>query len=101
MSPLMKNTPKIQEASSASLNPPCVPTVKMIATARILMPASVVRLSAGRAKMSASDQALCFMAGANSVFLGDVLLTTANPAVEEDRRLFADLGLQLQAAPNA
>jgi biotin synthase len=75
--------------------------VRTIATARILMPASFVRLSAGRASLSPEAQALCFMAGANSVFLGDVLLTTANPAVEVDRRLFADLGLQLQAAPNA
>jgi len=75
--------------------------VRTIATSRILMPASFVRLSAGRASLSPEAQALCFMAGANSVFLGDVLLTTANPAVEVDRRLFADLGLQLQAAPNA
>ena len=75
--------------------------VRTIATARLLMPKAFVRLSAGRASMSPEAQALCFMAGANSVFLGDVLLTTPNPAVEVDRRLFADLGLQLQAAPNA
>ena len=55
--------------------------VRTIATARILMPASFVRLSAGRASLSPEAQALCFMAGANSVFLGDVLLTTPNPAV--------------------
>src|SRR5205085_2301889 len=60
--------------------------VRTIATARIVMPASFVRLSAGRASLSPEAQALCFMAGANSVFLGDVLLTTANPAVEVDRR---------------
>jgi biotin synthase len=65
------------------------------------MPKSFVRLSAGRASLTLEAQALCFMAGANSVFLGDVLLTTPNPAVEVDRRLFADLGLQLQAVPNA
>jgi biotin synthase len=75
--------------------------VRSIATARILMPGSFVRLSAGRASLTPEAQALCFMAGANSVFLGDVLLTTANPAVEVDRRLFAELGLQLQAVPNA
>ena len=75
--------------------------VRTIATARMLMPKAFVRLSAGRASMSPEAQALCFMAGANSVFLGDVLLTTPNPAVEVDRRLFAELGLQLQAAPNA
>jgi biotin synthase len=60
-----------------------------------------VRLSAGRASLTPEAQTLCFMAGANSVFLGDVLLTTPNPAVEVDRRLFADLGLQLQAVHNA
>src|SRR5689334_14479433 len=75
--------------------------VRTIATARIVMPKAFVRLSAGRASLSPEAQALCFMAGANSVFLGDVLLTTANPAVDVDRRLFADLGLQLQMAPNA
>ena len=75
--------------------------MRTIATARIVMPASFVRLSAGRNSLSSESQALCFMAGANSVFLGDVLLTTPNPAVDVDRRLFAELGLQLQAAPNA
>ena len=74
---------------------------RMIATARILMPKAFVRLSAGRASLSPEAQALCFMDGDNSVFLGDVLLTTPNPAIEVDRRLFADLGLQLQAAPSA
>jgi len=75
--------------------------VRTIATARIMMPTSFVRLSAGRASLSPEAQTLCFMAGANSVFLGDVLLTTPNPAVDVDRRLFAELGLQLQAAPHA
>jgi biotin synthase len=75
--------------------------VRTIATARIVMPKAFVRLSAGRASLSPEAQALCFMAGANSVFLGDVLLTTPNPAVDVDRRLFADLGLQLQTAPHA
>ena len=53
--------------------------VRMIATARIIMPQTMVRLSAGRAEMSIAEQALCFMAGANSIFSGDKLLTTPNP----------------------
>lgn len=72
--------------------------VRMIATARILMPLSMVRLSAGRAEMSISDQALCFMAGANSIFAGDKLLTTPNPAFEEDHRMFQLLGLKARDA---
>ncbi len=67
--------------------------VRTIATARILMPASTVRLSAGRLGMSESDQALCFLAGANSIFAGDKLLTTPNPGVDRDRQLFDNLGL--------
>jgi biotin synthase len=73
--------------------------VRTIATARILMPLAFVRLSAGRMSLSPEAQALCFLAGANSVFLGDQLLTTPNPAADVDRRLFADLGLQLQETP--
>src|SRR4029077_20516427 len=57
--------------------------VRLIATARILMPASYVRLSAGRLSLSDEAQALCFMGGANSVFLGDRLLTTPNPAADD------------------
>jgi biotin synthase len=67
--------------------------VRMIATARILMPKSMVRLSAGRSSMSTSDQALCFMAGANSIFAGEKLLTTPNPSFEEDNAMFNMLGL--------
>jgi biotin synthase len=67
--------------------------VKMIATARILMPRAMVRLSAGRATMSVSDQALCFMAGANSIFTGEKLLTTPNPSFDEDKAMFDLLGL--------
>jgi biotin synthase len=67
--------------------------VKMIATARILMPKAMVRLSAGRATMSVSDQALCFMAGANSIFTGEKLLTTPNPSFDEDKAMFGLLGL--------
>ena len=67
--------------------------VRTIATARILMPTSMVRLSAGRLGMSESDQALCFLAGANSIFAGDKLLTTPNPGVDRDQVLFENLGL--------
>jgi len=67
--------------------------VRMIATARILMPKSVIRLSAGREGRSMSDQALCFMAGANSIFAGNKLLTTPNPSIDEDQILFNTLGL--------
>jgi len=68
--------------------------VRMIATARILMPATMVRLSAGRAEMSVAEQALCFMAGANSIFAGEKLLTTPNPSFDEDMRMFDMLGLK-------
>jgi biotin synthase len=67
--------------------------VRTIAVARLLMPHAQVRLSAGRGAMSDELQALCFLAGANSIFYGDKLLTTGNPDVERDRRLFARLGL--------
>ena len=67
--------------------------IRMIATARILMPATMVRLSAGRAEMSQAEQALCFMAGANSIFAGEKLLTTPNPSFEEDNLMFGLLGL--------
>ncbi len=67
--------------------------VRMIAVARIAMPASMVRLSAGRQEMSDETQALCFLAGANSIFSGDKLLTTANPEHERDMLLFDRLGL--------
>ena len=68
--------------------------VRMIAVARILMPASMVRLSAGRAEMSDELQALCFFAGANSIFYGEKLLTTGNPDVAHDQALFARLGIK-------
>jgi biotin synthase len=67
--------------------------VRMIATARILMPKAMVRLSAGRAEMSIAEQALCFMAGANSIFAGEKLLTTPNPSFDEDNAMFSLLGL--------
>jgi len=68
--------------------------VRTIAVARLIMPKSMIRLSAGRETMSDELQALCFSAGANSIFYGDTLLTTANPKVARDQALFARLGLQ-------
>jgi biotin synthase len=68
--------------------------VRIIAVARITMPKAIVRLSAGRSEMSEVVQALCFLAGANSIFYGDKLLTTGNPEVEQDKILFKKLGLQ-------
>jgi len=69
--------------------------VRTIAVARILMPASRVRLSAGRTGMSDEMQALCFLAGANSIFYGERLLTTDNPVADSDRQLFRRLGLRM------
>ena len=68
--------------------------VRMVATARMLMPRAMVRLSAGRTEMSLEAQALCFTAGANSIFSGDRLLTTPNPAEDQDRALLRDLGME-------
>lgn len=70
--------------------------VRTIATARLLMPKSVVRLTAGRTAMSDELQALCFFAGANSVFIGDMLLTEENPQRDKDHQLFDKLGLHAQ-----
>jgi biotin synthase len=70
--------------------------VRTIAVARLLMPASHVRLSAGREGMSDEVQALCFLAGANSIFYGEKLLTTGNPDVVRDQQLFARLGLMAE-----
>ncbi len=67
--------------------------VRMIGTARILMPKAIVRLSAGRNEMSVEEQALCFLAGANSIFSGEKLLTTPNPDFDADREMFELLGL--------
>ena len=72
--------------------------VRMIATARILMPRTMVRLSAGRNDMSIAEQALCFMAGANSIFAGDKLLTTPNPSFDDDNTMFQLLGLKPREA---
>ncbi len=72
--------------------------VRMIATARIVMPKSAVRLSAGRLALSVAEQAMCFMAGANSIFAGDKLLTTPNPEFNSDMQMFQVLGLTPKAA---
>ncbi|WP_304139751.1 biotin synthase BioB [Mesonia mobilis] len=70
--------------------------VRMVATTRIVMPETQVRLSAGRTDMSREGQAMCFFAGANSIFAGDKLLTTPNPDVTEDMVMFKELGLDVQ-----
>ena len=85
-------TPLADQHTTAELDP--FEFVRTIAVARIMMPASMVRLSAGRSSMSDELQALCFMAGANSIFYGEQLLTTGNPDTEADQALFARLGLR-------
>ncbi len=72
---------------------------RVIATARITMPTSIVRLSAGRLELSDEGQALCLLAGANSIFLGDRLLTTPNPEASDDERLLSRMGMQLCSEP--
>jgi biotin synthase len=71
--------------------------VRMVATARILMPTSRVRLSAGREQLSQEAQVLCLLAGADSIFYGDTLLTTSNPSVQADRKLLQAAGVPLEA----
>ncbi|MGN6528298.1 MAG: biotin synthase BioB [Burkholderiaceae bacterium] len=83
-------------ADQAPLDP--LEFVRMIAVARITMPKARVRLSAGRQQMSEAVQALCFLAGANSVFYGEKLLTTGNPDVEKDKALFEKLGVTTAAS---
>ncbi|MEQ9231192.1 MAG: biotin synthase, partial [Cyclobacteriaceae bacterium] len=72
--------------------------IRMIATARIIMPKAMVRLSAGRVRMNVEEQALCFLAGANSIFAGDELLTTPNPDVNQDKEMFQTLNLKPRAS---
>jgi biotin synthase len=79
-------------ADAAPIDP--IDFIRTIAAARITMPRSYVRLSAGREAMSDETQALCFLAGANSIFHGDKLLTTKNATVSHDDTLFAKLGLR-------
>lgn len=86
-------------ADSSALDP--FDFVRTVAVARILMPRSHVRLSAGRSEMSDELQALCFIAGANSIFYGDKLLTTGNPDTAHDQRLFERLGIAAAHSPQA
>src|SRR5262249_54543278 len=72
--------------------------VRTIAVARVTMPRAMVRLSAGRQQMDEALQAMCFLAGANSIFYGDHLLTTSNPQAERDRNLLARLGIRADGA---
>lgn len=88
----VQGTPLAEKGTSKELDP--FEFVRTIAVARLLMPRSMVRLSAGRESMSDELQALCFLAGANSIFYGEKLLTTGNPDVERDQALFARLGLK-------
>jgi biotin synthase len=91
------------EGTPLSGRPPLDPIdlVRTIATARLLMPKSYVRLSAGRTEMSEPVQALCFLAGANSIFYGERLLTTPNPGRTRDQQLFERLGLEPEGAIGA
>ena len=84
----MRGTPLATGAA-----PDVIAFVRTIAVARITMPKSMVRLSAGREDMSDEAQALCFLAGANSIFYGPKLLTTPNPDTDHDRQLFDKLGM--------
>jgi biotin synthase len=84
--------------NDTAARPDPIDLVRLIAVARILMPKSVVRLSAGRQYMSDELQALCFLAGANSIFIGDVLLTTKNPERNRDADLLDRLGIKSQLA---
>lgn len=88
----IKDTPL---AKAAPVDP--IDFVRVVALGRILMPKSHMRLSAGRTGMSDEMQALCFLAGANSLFIGDTLLTAANPGEDRDRQLFDKLGLRAEA----
>jgi biotin synthase len=83
-------------ATQPSVDP--LELVRMLATARILMPQAMVRLAAGRDQLSREAEVLCFVAGANSIFVGDTLLTTSNPSPETDAALLEDLGLAPMAA---
>ena len=83
-----------------SERPAMIELARTIAAARITMPLSTVRLSAGRESLTDEAQALCFLAGANSIFVGNKLLTTANPERDRDRRLFDSLGLKPMPVPD-
>jgi biotin synthase len=89
----MWNEVKGVPVNDTAERPDPIALVRMIAVARIMMPKSVVRLSAGRQYMTDELQALCFVAGANSIFIGDVLLTTKNPQTDRDANLLDRLGM--------
>src|SRR5690625_421603 len=96
----LPNNQLVAQPGTPLADQPALPVfeiVRTIATVRISMPRAVVRLSAGRDSLDSSTQALCFLAGANSIFYGDTLLTTPNPAQEQDLRLLEDLGLDIKA----
>ena len=90
-------------ARRSRIAPPVDPLdlVRMVATARILMPLSRVRLSAGRRSLTREAQILCFLAGANSIFYGDKLLTTANNDTADDLALIEEAGLSIQPSPSS
>ena len=92
----MWNEVKAVPVNDTAERPDPIALVRMIAVARIMMPRSVVRLSAGRQYMTDELQALCFLAGANSIFIGDVLLTTKNPQTARDADLLGRLGISSQ-----
>lgn len=85
---------KAEKGEGASAGVPPLDLVRVIAAARILMPRTTLRLSAGRSSLSRGEQALAFLAGANSIFTGDTLLTTPNVAEDDDTAMFRELGLQ-------
>ena len=89
----MWNEVKGVPVNDTAERPDPIALVRLIAAARIMMPKSVVRLSAGRQYMTDELQALCFVAGANSIFIGDVLLTTKNPQTDRDAKLLGRLGM--------
>ena len=97
----INNLVRVEGTPLADVEPlPPLELARCVAVARILMPTAVVRLSAGRTELSPEAQALCFFAGAGSIFCGDQLLTTPNPAFDDDMAMFEDLGLAPSARAN-
>ena len=92
---VLVRTPGTPLAGAADLDP--LELVRTVASARLVVPEARVRLSAGRLALTAEAQALCFMAGANSIFSGEKLLTSPNPTVDDDQQLMERLGLRFQA----
>jgi biotin synthase len=92
---VLVRTPGTPLAGAGDFEP--IELVRTVASARLVAPAARVRLSAGRLALTAEAQALCFLAGANSIFSGEKLLTSPNPSVDDDRQLIERLGLRFQA----